>query len=193
MPTPSPIPSRIFLVGPMGAGKSSVGRCLAKRLGYRFLDNDSAIAEDTGVSIPTIFDIEGEAGFRQREAHCLARLADQDQVVIATGGGAVLLAQNRRLMRRRGCVILLTASVERQWRRTGHDPNRPLLRGPNPKAQLRALAQSRQTLYHDVADWIIDTDRLAVTAITDDIHHRLTHPDTDSASPHVNTPPTPEH
>ena len=179
MPPIQSMPTRIFLVGPMGAGKSSVGRHLAKGLGYRFLDSDAAIIEHTGVSISTIFDIEGEAGFRLREADCLARLADHKAVVIATGGGAVLLAQNRRLMRRRGCVILLTASIEQQWRRAGHDRNRPLLQGQDPKAQLHALAQSREALYRAVADWTIDTDNRPVSAIADHIQDYLRHPDPD--------------
>ena len=147
----------IFLVGMMGAGKSTIGRALAERLGRAFIDCDRVIVERTGVPIATIFEFEGEAGFRKREAAVLADLAKGSGAVIATGGGAVLLEENRRLLRARGTVIYLRAKLEHLWERTRRDSSRPLLATPDPKATLAALLAERDPLYREVAHLTVDT------------------------------------
>ena len=126
----------IFLVGLMGAGKTSIGRLLAKRLGKAFFDCDQEIERATGVRIPVIFEIEGEAGFREREGRMLSGLVQGSNIVLATGGGAVLSAQNRKLLADNGVVVYLRAAVTDLWSRTRHDRNRPLLRAGEPLAIL---------------------------------------------------------
>ncbi len=148
----------IFLVGPMGAGKSTIGRRLAQILGWEFLDSDAEIERRTGVSIPLIFEMEGEAGFRAREKAVIAELTQRRNSVLATGGGAILDPDNRRCLVRRGVVIYLSTSVDEQLRRTGRDSNRPLLQTDNPRARLQALLDVREPLYRQVADFIIPTD-----------------------------------
>ncbi len=145
----------------MGAGKSTIGKMLAKTLGRDFCDSDKEIERRTGVSIPMIFDYEGEAGFRRREAEVLARLAEQESVVIATGGGAVILAENRELMQRRGFVVYLRCSVEKQMERTHKDTNRPLLQTDDPRQRLQDLFAQRDPLYTEIADLVIDTGALS--------------------------------
>lgn len=154
-------PVNVFLIGPMGAGKSTIGKMLAKALGRDFCDSDKEIERRTGVSIPMIFDYEGEAGFRRREAEVLARLAEQEAAVIATGGGAVILAENRELMRRRGFVVYLKCSVEKQMERTHKDTNRPLLQTDDPRQRLRDLFAQRDPLYSETADLVVDTGALS--------------------------------
>ncbi len=147
----------IFLVGMMGAGKSTIGRALAERLGRVFIDCDRVMVERTGVPIATIFEFEGEAGFRKREAAVLAELARGRGAVVATGGGAVLLEENRRLLRGHGTVIYLRAKLEHLWERTRRDSSRPLLSTPDPKATLAALLAERDPLYREVAHLTIET------------------------------------
>lgn len=147
----------IFLVGMMGAGKTTVGRVLAHRLQMRFVDTDKVLVERTGVPVATVFEIEGEEGFRRRESGVLAEAAEGDNCVIATGGGAVLAAENRELMRCRGTVIYLRARVESLWHRMRHDTTRPLLATPDPRRTLEELVVARDPLYHDVAHLIVDT------------------------------------
>lgn len=149
--------ANIFLVGMMGAGKSTIGRALAERLGRTFVDCDRVLVERTGVPIATVFEFEGEAGFRKREAALLAELSRGHATVIATGGGAVLLEENRRLLRDRGIVIYLRAKLEHLWERTRRDSSRPLLATPDPKATLAALLAERDPLYSEVAHLIVDT------------------------------------
>ncbi len=151
----------VFLIGPMGAGKSTIGKMLAKALGRDFCDSDKEIERRTGVSIPMIFDYEGEAGFRRRESEVLARLAEQEAAVIATGGGAVILAENRELMQRRGFVVYLKCSVEKQVERTHKDTNRPLLQTDDPRQRLRDLFAQRDPLYSEIADLVVDTGALS--------------------------------
>lgn len=151
----------IFLIGPMGAGKSTIGKLLAKALGREFCDSDREIERRTGASIPMIFDYEGEAGFRRREADALSRLSQQESAIIATGGGAVLLAENRELLRRRGFVVYLRCSVDKQLERTQKDTNRPLLRTDNPRQRLEDLSSVRDPLYAETADLIVDTGALS--------------------------------
>jgi shikimate kinase len=141
----------------MGAGKTSIGRLLAKRLGKAFLDSDYEIERATGVKIPVIFEIEGEIGFRAREARMLSGLVLGDNIVLATGGGAVLSPHNRQLLVENGVVVYLRAAVPDLWNRTRHDRNRPLLRTGEPLATLEQLYAERDPLYREVADIIVDT------------------------------------
>lgn len=152
--------ANIVLIGPMGAGKSVLGRRLAERFGLRFVDVDQVIATRTGADIPTIFAHEGEAGFRAREKAALAELCAQQGQVIATGGGAVLAADNRAALRAAGLVVWLRASIEQQLARVGRDRNRPLLHVEDPRARLRELARVREPLYAQIADLEFDSDGL---------------------------------
>lgn len=147
----------IFLVGPMGAGKSTIGRLLAKALGLRLIDSDKEIEQRTGASIPMIFEYEGEAGFRKREAEILSTLTAMSPIVLATGGGSVILPENQRLLSQRGFVVYLQCAVDKQFERTHKDSNRPLLNTDNPKTRLEELFKVRDPLYQAVADFIIDT------------------------------------
>ncbi|KAB7624408.1 shikimate kinase AroK [Alkalilimnicola sp. S0819] len=163
----------IFLVGPMGAGKSTIGRRLAQALGLRFVDSDHCLEERTGVRIPVIFEIEGEAGFREREARLIEELTREPGIVLATGGGAVITPDNRRHLGGRGTVIYLRTSVDRQLQRTRHDRNRPLLQTADPRARLAALLAERDPLYREVADLIVDTDRGGVKSLVRHITEQL--------------------
>jgi shikimate kinase len=147
----------IFLVGMMGSGKSTLGRSLAQRLRMPFADTDRVLVERTGVPVTTIFEIEGEAGFRRRESAVLAELAAGDEQVVATGGGAVLSADNRSLMRSAGTVIYLRARLDHLWERTRHDSSRPLLATADPRATLERILQARDPLYREVAHIVVDT------------------------------------
>jgi 3-dehydroquinate synthase len=149
----------IFLVGLMGAGKTTVGRALAKRLNKRFVDSDHEIEARTGASIPLIFEIEGEQSFRQREAEVIRDLTAQDDIVLATGGGAVLNADSRAYLKARGTVIYLRASVSSILQRTSHDKNRPLLQNGDPRKTLEDLSRTREPFYREVADIVVDTGR----------------------------------
>lgn len=155
----------IYLVGLMGAGKTTIGRSLAKRLGWRFFDSDHEVEARTGVSIPTIFEIEGEAGFRKRESQVIGELASLDHIVMATGGGAVIAECNRDCLRRHGLVAYLKVSPEQLHMRTRHDRNRPLLQVDNPLERLRTLYAERAPFYTDVADVVLDGDRFSAAAI----------------------------
>lgn len=151
--------ANLVLVGPMGAGKSSVGRRLAERFGLRFVDVDQAIEARTGASVATIFECEGQAGFRAREREVLAELLAADGQIIATGGGSVLDADNRARMRERGFVVHLHADVPAQLRRLARDRSRPLLARPDREDALLALARERDPLYAQMADLRFDTGR----------------------------------
>lgn len=152
----------------MGSGKSSVGNVLARQLGYAFVDSDSQIEATTGVDVTTIFDIEGEEGFRQREQRCLEDLAGRERIVVATGGGSILRPANRALMAENAAVIYLRASVDQILRRTRHCSNRPLLQQSNPRAVLDKLLAERGPLYESLADLTVDTDRCRVHAVARD-------------------------
>ncbi|MCH8503627.1 MAG: shikimate kinase AroK [Ectothiorhodospiraceae bacterium] len=160
---------RIFLGGPMGAGKSTIGRRLARTLRLRFLDSDHEIQRQTGVDIPLIFELEGESGFRKRESAMLEQLTTQDGIVLATGGGAVLDEENRRVLRERGTVVYLETPVDEQLRRTRRDRNRPLLQTENPRERLQNLLAEREPLYRDVADLTVSTAEGSIPAILDAI------------------------
>ena len=149
----------------MGAGKTTVGRHLAKRFGRRFVDADHEIEARTGVRIPTIFEIEGEAGFRKREAQVIAELAQEADLVLATGGGAVLDAASRGILSASGLVIYLNAPPAMLYERTCHDRNRPLLKVPNPLAKIEELFAARDPLYREVADVVVDAVGGGVTAL----------------------------
>jgi shikimate kinase len=169
----SVIPGNIFLVGMMGAGKTSVGRVLAKRLNKVFYDSDHVIEERTGVKIPVIFEIEGEPGFRHRESSVIAELTMMDDVVIATGGGVVLARENRENLRARGTVVYLRASVKDLLNRTRHDKNRPLLQTADPRARLNELFEMRDPLYREVAHVTVDTGSQSLTTLVNRLHHVL--------------------
>lgn len=147
----------LFLVGPMGAGKSTLGRHLAQLLGRPFYDSDRVIEENTGADIPWIFDMEGEEGFRRREREVIEELTGLRDIVLATGGGAVLDEENRRHLHQRGCVIYLWTPVEVQLARTRNDRNRPLLRTDDPQARLEGLFLERDPLYREVAHAVVST------------------------------------
>jgi shikimate kinase len=156
-----------------GAGKTTIGRSLAMRLNMTFTDSDKELMARTGVSIATIFEIEGEAGFRARESATLAELVQRDGLVLATGGGAILAPENRRLLKECGTVIFLRATLDDLWQRTRRDVNRPLLLTEDPHATLEALLQARDPLYREVADLIVDTGTQSVARLTTDILARL--------------------
>ncbi len=166
-------PRTVFLVGPMGAGKSTIGRLLADELRLEFKDADREIEERSGVDIPWIFDCEGEDGFRKRETAMLQELGELDAVVVSTGGGAVLRDENRQLIAARGVVIYLYASVAEQVRRTAKDRKRPLLQQGDPAAILRNLMDIRDPLYREVADIIVDTDGRSPRAVVQDLARQL--------------------
>lgn len=155
----------LILVGMMGSGKTTMGRVLAKHLGKEFVDSDEEIQFRTGVTIPHIFDVEGEAGFRQRETAALEGLVQRDGLVMATGGGAVIANENRALLRRNGIVIYLRASVHDLWLRTRHDRNRPLLQTGNSYEKLAGLLRQREAHYQQVADIVMPTGRQNVHAL----------------------------
>ncbi len=166
-------PGNVFLVGLMGAGKTSVGRVLARRLGKEFVDCDEEIERATGVRIPVIFDIEGEAGFRERETRMIAQLVLRQNIVLATGGGAVLACENRAALKRNGTVIYLCGTVTDLCRRTRLDRNRPLLQTANPRATLEELFTLRDPLYREVADFVVDTGHQSVAALAGRIEQQL--------------------
>ena len=146
----------LFLVGLMGAGKTTVGRQLARRMGRRFVDSDHEIEARTGVRIPVIFEIEGEAGFRRREAQMIAELAQEPDLVVATGGGAVIDPNNRAHLKRSGLVVYLCVPPAQLYERTRHDHNRPLLQVADPLARLQELYALRDPLYREIADLVIE-------------------------------------
>jgi len=158
---------RIFLVGPMGAGKTTIGRMVAKDMGFDFADSDHEIEERTGVDINTIFDYEGEAGFRQREYEMLQQLSQLDQHVIATGGGAILSDENRDLMQNTGFVVYLKVSIRQAIYRTRKDTKRPILKNGNPHDIFTKLAEERSPLYESIADCMVDTDRYKTHKLRD--------------------------
>jgi shikimate kinase len=163
----------VFLVGPMGAGKTAVGRRLARLLGLRFVDSDEAIVARTGVDIAYIFEKEGEAGFRQRERDAIDELSRDPGIVLATGGGAVLLAENRARLAARGTVVYLQASVAQQLARTRRGTHRPLLQTADPAARLAELMAAREPLYREVAHLVVPTDGRKVSAVAAEIAARI--------------------
>lgn len=163
----------VFLIGPMGSGKTAVGRQLARALDLVFYDSDVEIEQRTGVDIPYIFEKEGEAGFRERERDVIDALTRLEGVVLATGGGAVLLPENRQRLAERGCVVYLETGVEQQLERTRHGRHRPLLHTKDPAAKLRELMALRAPLYESIADLTVHTDGRRVRAVAAEIVTQL--------------------
>jgi shikimate kinase len=163
----------IFLIGPMGSGKSAVGRQLARLLRLSFHDSDTDIEAKTGVDIAFIFEKEGEAGFRVRERESIDRLTRLEGVVIATGGGAVIDPDNRRALAERGVVVYLETSVDQQLERTRHGKHRPLLNDTDPKVKLRELMRQRVLLYREIADLTVSTDGRRVQLVAEEIYREL--------------------
>lgn len=157
----------------MGAGKSTIGKRLAKSLNKTFIDSDHAIEEQTGVDIPTIFDIEGEAGFRRREEAIIATLTSKHNIILATGGGAILSEANRQHLMSRGIIIYLQTSVSQQLARTRHDRNRPLLATEDPESTLNELMHIREPLYLEAADITIDTDNRHSNQVVREIQKKI--------------------
>lgn len=167
----------IFLVGMMGAGKSTVGLRLARRLDRPFIDVDRELEARLGVDIPTVFELEGERGFRRREAALLDELTRQRGLVLATGGGAVLLPENRAAMRQCGLVVFLKPTPAELWQRLRRDRHRPLLQTSDPRARIERLLVEREPLYHEVADHVIQSGRQPAEQVVERIVDWLAGPE----------------
>jgi len=166
----------IYLVGPMGSGKSAVGRILARMVDAPFMDSDAEIERRTGVDISYIFEREGEARFRQRERETIEALTIMEPLVLATGGGAILLPENREKLAKRGSVVYLITSVEQQAHRVSHARHRPLLANVDPEVKLRQLMQEREPLYCSVADFKVTTDGRKIQSVAEEIIRALGFP-----------------
>lgn len=169
----------IFLIGMMGAGKSTVGVRLARRLDRAFLDVDRELESRLGVDIPTVFDLEGEDGFRRRESQLIQELTLTEGLVLATGGGAVLLPVNRQVLAARGLVVYLRATPADLWQRLRRDRHRPLLKSDNPRQRIFDLVEQRDPLYMEIADLVIGTGRQPVEVAVESIIDWLSHPECD--------------
>jgi len=167
--------NNLFLVGPMGAGKTTIGRFLAESLDLEFVDLDAEIEQRCGANIPWIFDVEGEEGFRKREAQLLEEITEKKGILLATGGGVVLTENNRELLKTRGFVVYLNASVDQLLERTAHDRNRPLLQVDNPRVVIEQLIADRDPLYHEAADLIVMTERRKPQLVAEDIVAEVRH------------------
>ncbi len=163
----------IFLIGPMGSGKTAVGRHLARLFRFSFHDSDADIEAKTGVDISFIFEKEGEDGFRQREKESIDRLTRLEAIVLATGGGAVIDPENRRALAERGAVVYLATSIDQQMERTRHGRHRPLLKDTDPEEKLRELMLKRAALYAEIADLTVSTDGRRVQLVAEEIQHEL--------------------
>jgi shikimate kinase len=163
----------IYFVGLMGAGKTTIGRMVAKHLAKNFYDTDHEIERRTGVNIPLIFELEGEAGFRKRETAIIDELCQMQNIVLATGGGAILSADNRANLKQHGTVVYLRANVHELWQRTRNDKNRPLLQTNDPRAKLERLFIERDALYSETASIVLDTGGQPVSAIVHHIEQKL--------------------
>lgn len=166
-------PQNLFLVGPMGAGKSAVGRQLAKILHLDFFDSDQEVEDRTGVDIPFIFEKEGEEGFRKRESKVIDELSARQGIVLATGGGAIVDPSSRSRLGARGYVIYLHTTVRQQLERTQRGRNRPLLEAEDPRQVLEALMEIRDPLYREIADMVIETDGRRVREVANEIREAL--------------------
>lgn len=171
----------IYLIGPMGTGKTAVGKSLGRLLGAPFVDSDAEIERHAGVDIPYIFEQEGEEGFRRREREVLAELCKREPLVLATGGGSVLAAENRRLLKSTGVVVFLQTSVAQQLQRVGSGRGRPMLRGTDMPQRLEELYRIREPLYREIADITLNTDGRRVAKVADLILRELGLPRGDMA------------
>ena len=164
----------IFLIGPMGAGKTTIGRQLARSLKMEFFDSDQEIEERTGADIAWIFDVEGEAGFREREKKIIEELTLSKNIVLATGGGAVLAPENRKFLQSRGTVVYLMATIGQQEERTRHDQRRPLIQNVTDiKGKLTELMDIRDPLYREIADYVVMTNRRSPRSVSSEIVKQL--------------------
>jgi shikimate kinase len=164
----------IFLIGPMGAGKTTIGRQLARELKKEFIDSDQEIEDRTGANISWIFDVEGEAGFRQREKKIIEELTSRKGIVLATGGGAVLSPENRKYLHSRGTVVYLMATIGQQVERTKNDSRRPLIQNVTDiKGKLKELMEIRDPLYREIADYVVMTNRRSPKSVSSDIVKQL--------------------
>ena len=163
----------VFLVGPMGAGKSTIGRHLAEELHLEFFDSDQEIERRTGADIAWIFDLEGEDGFRKREENVIEDLTDKQGIVLATGGGSIVSNAVRNRLSARGIVVYLQTTIDKQVARTQRDKRRPLLQNDDPESILRALADERNPLYEEVADYVIETDEQSARAVANQIINKI--------------------
>ncbi|WP_026376908.1 shikimate kinase AroK [Aestuariibacter salexigens] len=163
----------IFLVGPMGAGKSTIGRHLADELHLEFFDSDQEIERRTGADISWIFDLEGEEGFRKREEDMIYELTDKQGIVLATGGGSVVNKAVRNRLSARGIVVYLQTTIDKQVARTQRDKRRPLLQNDDPEKVLRQLAEERNPMYEEVADYVVDTDDQSARAVANQIIDKI--------------------
>lgn len=162
--------SNIFLIGPMGAGKTTVGKRLAHRLSRQFYDSDAEIEASTGASIPLIFELEGEKGFRKRECRMIATLVKKKPIVLATGGGVVLDKKNRQQLTENGYVVYLKSVPEKLMLRTIKDKTRPFLQSADPQATIKKILKQREPLYREIADLIVETDQLGITRVVDTLY-----------------------
>lgn len=162
-----------FLVGMMGAGKTTVGKLLAQQLGKDFIDSDDEIQRRTGVTITHIFDVEGEDGFRQREINVIQDLVKLNNIILATGGGVILNEQNRNALRHNGVVVYLKSTVHDLWQRTRHDRNRPLLQTDDPRSRLKELYEQRDPLYTQTADLVMPTGKQSVHSLVQQLQQEL--------------------
>lgn len=165
--------NNIFLIGPMGAGKSTIGKLLAQQLGWHFLDSDKEIETRTGASIPLIFEIEGESGFRDRESAMIRELSAGRNLVLATGGGAVIRPENRAALEANGTVVYLYTTVDQQVERTAFDTQRPLLQTGDRATKLAELMAQRDPIYRECADLIVETQGRTPKAVADMIRQKL--------------------
>ncbi len=168
--------TNLFLVGPMGSGKTTIGRQLARRLKKSFIDSDHEIEDHTGASISLIFDIEGEEGFRTREKAIIDELTRQENIILSTGGGVILAEENRQHLKDRGIVIYLYAPLKKLFYRTSRDKNRPLLQTENPREKLRQIVEERDPLYRETADLIVETENRTVHQVVSYIIRQVKDP-----------------
>lgn len=171
----------IILIGPMGAGKSTIGRFLSEQLSCNFVDLDKVIEDRAGASIPWIFDIEGEDGFRTRETSALVETLDESPQIIATGGGCILRPENQTLLSENGIIVYLVASIDQQLERTAKDKNRPLLQSDNPRAILTNLAEIRNPIYQQLADIEVDTNSKLPKIVAQEILMQLEEPENENS------------
>ncbi len=167
--------SNIILIGPMGAGKTTIGRQIARLIGFDFFDSDREIEERTGVTIPLIFELEGEEGFRHREQKIISDLTQKNNIVLATGGGAVLKKENQLALKRSGTIVYLCAGIDDLLERTSKDKNRPLLQTEDPRKKLQSILTQREPIYRELADIILETNKMTVHAAVKELEELINH------------------